>query len=738
MGAIPKTPKEFEDAAPEDEKGSPLDTEEMQNRLNDLMRWRRQARIAQADNRMEMAIDEDFYDGIQMESEDLKILLDRNQPPLVFNVIKNTINWILGLERKAKVDYRILPRKKIGAISAKTKTKVFKYIQDVSDGEFLRSEAFAECILAGLGWLEVGARDTGDEPIFMGSERWRNMWYDHLSTRSDYIDMRYVIREKWVDLDIATEMFPERAGHLRVLAENANSLYPYTPEDIIITDSASEFDLETEVDAMYGGGGDTARKRVKLIEMNYRMPARVKIMKARGNDTPYGALDGVIMRETHPDHQYLVRGGYFSLEETTMLVVRHAMWAGGFLLQDEMTPYNHNRFSFIPLFCYRRKRDNMPYGVIRDLRDPQADLNRRRSKSLILLTARSVIYEKGAVDDALKTYDEVQRPDGMVEVNPGKRFEIEEQRDLAMGHVELARDDERFIHTTSGVTEQNLGQTKKDLSGIAIESLQQQGSVTQGIFFDNYYHFFKLTGEIILSLIEQFKDQNEEIRITGDEQKDDFVEINKPTENGEIENNITAAKADFIVAKQDYRESIRMAMFNMLSELVMGLSKTMPQLALSLIDEVIDLMDDLPNKEEIVARIRKINNQHGSEDDMTPDQKAELEKNATMVAQKQQESEDLQRLLAELQAALIKGQAMKINADGQLVKLDAFLKALEVAGSVAASPQIVAAADALIQEAQKPGIQEKMPEVQPAPGEPVVPAGGPVLPGAVLPQGKTV
>jgi len=712
---------------------NPLDSQDAQQRLKHLMRWRRQARIAQAENRMEQAIDEDFYDGIQLESEDLKILLERNQPPMTFNVVKNTVNWILGLERRSKVDYRILPRKKAGANSAKTKTKVFKYIQDVSDGEHARSEAFAECITAGVGWMEFGARQTGDEPIFMSTERWRNMWYDHLSTRPDYMDMRYVLREKWVDLDVAQAMFPDRAGHLRVLAQSVNSLYPYTPEDVVITDSASEFDLESEVDSMFGGTGDTARERVKMQEMWYRMPERVQLMRARSNDTPYGSLDGVIMRPDNPDHQYLVRGGYFSLEELQMMVVRCAMWAGGFYLQDIQTPYNHNRFPLQPLFCYRRKRDGMPYGVIRDLRDPQSDLNRRRSKALVLLTANRVIYDKGAVDDPVKAYDELNRPDGMIEVNAGKRFEIQKEQALAAAHVEMARDDERFINSISGITEQNLGQSKRQLSGIAIENLQEQGNTTSGIFFDNYYHSFKTGGEILLSLIEQFKDKPEEIRITGDEQKDDFVDINQSDGAGTITNSITAEKADFIVAKQDYRETIRMSMFQMLSDLVMGLSKTMPQLALSLIDEVVDLMDDLPNKDEIVARIRKVNNQRGAEDEMTPEQKAEVEKNAQIMAEKQQMAEELQKTMAELQAALLKGQAMKVNADAQFVKLEGFLKALEVANSVASRPQIVAAADALVQEAQQPGIQQKIEQPPVEPQQPVIPSPAPGVPEGALP-----
>ena len=76
---------------------------------------------------------------------------------------------------------------------------------------------------------------------------------------------------------------------------------------------------------------------------------------------------------------------------------------------------------------------------------------------------------------------------------------------------------------------------------------------------------------------------------------------------------------------------------------------------------------------------------------------------------------------------------MKVNADASFVKLEGFLKALEVANSVAMNPQITNAADALVQEAQGPGIQEKIeqPPVQ-------TPTVSGQAPGPGVPEGATL
>jgi hypothetical protein len=648
-----------------------------------------------------MAMDEDFYDGIQYDAEDLLILAERSQAPVVFNVIKNALNWVLGTEKKSRVDWRVLPRKKRDADEAKVKTKVMKYVSDVNKIEYARSEAFTESAIAGLGWIECGARNT-DEVLFARSERWRNMWFDHLGTALDGSDMRYVFREKWVDLDIIQAMFPDREHDLKSLAEGVNSLYPYHPDDTVVTDNASEFDLESDLDALFGGPFDGMRERVKVVEMYYRVPQRVQIMKMLDNTTPYGTLDGAIFREDYPDHRYLVRNNYFTVSDATKMVVRQAMWAGGIPLQDVLSPYNHDRFPFVPIFCYRRKRDNMPYGIIRDLRDPQSDLNKRRSRALFLLSANQVIVEKGSVDDIVDFHSELQKPDGVPVVNENKINNIRpvEHLQKVEAHTAMAQDDERFIHSISGITTDTEWQTKRELSGKAINLMQNQGMTAHGVIFDNYYYAHQTMGEMLLSLIEQFYDQSKEVRITGDQHGDEFIEINKFMDDGSITNSITASKADFIVGKQDYRETIRLAMLEQFSELLNNVAKVNPEVSLALLDLAVELMDDLPNKDEAVSRIRQINKQHAPEDELSPEEKMLIQQQNMKAAQESETLKQLQTALLQIQVLEGQSKTAKNLAEAAMTKIDGFLKAIEAAGTISMAPHLVKAADTVVAESQ--------------------------------------
>ena len=96
---------------PEDEKPDhPMDTPAACNLFNKLMEWYQQERERQAANRYQMALDEDFYDGLQWSEEDILELEARGQAAYVYNKIKPTIDWVIGTEKRTRIDFKVLPR----------------------------------------------------------------------------------------------------------------------------------------------------------------------------------------------------------------------------------------------------------------------------------------------------------------------------------------------------------------------------------------------------------------------------------------------------------------------------------------------------------------------------------------------------------------------------------------------------------------------------------------------------
>lgn len=634
------------------------DKEEYKRRLRQVQEWRKQSVSALADARQEMIDDHEYYDGYQWDKEDKRDLEERGQDAVVFNQIAPAVDWILGTERKQRIDFHVLPRTKDDAEGAKSKTKLLKYVSDVSRISELRSQAFEDAAISGLGWLEAGARsDATEDPIFVAYEDWRNIWYDPLAQKKDLSDGRYIFRAKWVDLDTAMTMFPERADKIRAAAYRGRTYFDEDREEHLSSDVDS---LEAEVGEASTRAVDNARSRIQLIECWYRVPARVQVMRGRA----LGVLDGEIYDSKDSNLSWLIEMGHASLYDAVKHRVRCMIYAGDVILQDGPSPYRHNRFPFIPIWGKRRKRDNTPYGVVRNLKSPQEDLNKRRSKALYILATNKIIADDDATDDWEEFWDEATRPDGILKKRRDSQVEIHNDIQLADAHTQLMDQDSMYIQDASGVTNENLGRDTNATSGRAILAKQQEGRTVVNRLFDNHLNAYQTLGEILLSLVEQFYDDEKEIRISGKKGNAEWLEINKPRGDGTLENDILANKADFIVSEQEYHDSLRQAMFETMSEMV---TKLDPEMGIKLLDMVVEL-SDMVGKEEMVQRIREINGMPDPYAD--PDDPEEAQR-----MQQRQQQEEMQARLEREQAIAeteqAKAEARKLHAEIQQTYFEA-------------------------------------------------------------------
>lgn len=664
-----------------------------------LMDWLHMEREKQAINRYQMAIDEDFYDGLQYSDEDAAELLDRGQAPLVFNLVKPTINWLLGTERRTRIDGKVLPREAADEENAEHKTKVLKYFSDVNRVPYSRSDAWASTVIAGLGWLEDGVNpDPDEEIIYSRYESWRYVYHDSTSIERDGRDMRYLFRFKWLDLDVALSLFPDDQ-HDKIRAAAIDS-------DALQVDEDDTYYLGMRVNGeMAGNNGlpqrrsfvsesgmlGNRRQRVKIYEGWYRDPKRVTIMRGAGR------FHGQLFDRNDPQHSAALAAGEVSIVTHSRMQVRVALFTDGDLLLDMDSPYRHNRFPLTPMWCYRRRRDGMPYGVVRDIRDAQEDYNKRASKALFILSTNQVIMDTDAVDDVEEVRAEAARPDGVLRVKKGaKRFEIRQDKQLAEEHLHLMDRDAKMIFDTGGVTESNLGRDSQAKSGIAIGKLQDQGSIVTAPLFDNMRFAIQTQSTIQLSLIEQYVSAPKAIRLIGENTPVSWLKINQydPT-TGRFLNDITAYQADYIVSEADFKASTRQAMFETMMELV---GKLDAQVGLALLDMVIDFAD-VPNKTELLARIRKLNGQRDPSVKPTPE---ELQAQAEADA-KQKAMEDLQlktvaaqldKILAEIQKNA--AETAKINSQKIREEVTAFYESLQAGQIVATVPGVAPTADAIM------------------------------------------
>ena len=302
-----------------------------------------------------------------------------------------------------------------------------------------------------------------------------------------------------------------------------------------------------------------------------------------------------------------------------MMRVHFAVLTEAAMLAWSPSKLRHNGFTLTPIWCYRRGRDRLPYGVIRRVRDIQADINKRASKALWLSNTNQIVADEGAVADWDEAREEASRPDGVIIKRAGKDFEMVRDYQGASAQVEMMTLSAQGVQKAIGVNNENLGRATNAVSGAAIEARQNQGAVGTTEPFDNLRLAIQAQGEKQLSMAEQFVSEKRAIRITEAHGKIDWMRINEPVLQADgtwrYLNDITASRADFVVSEQDYAGTLRQVMAESLNQLA---QKLPPESALRVMTIGLQF-SDLPNKDEIVAALRRETGDRDPEKPMTPE-----------------------------------------------------------------------------------------------------------------------
>jgi hypothetical protein len=682
------------DPVPEPKKAAELDTEEMVQMHHRLLDFYTRELDRQAPNRRLIARDHDFYDNEQWDPDDAALLEERGQKPIVYNVVSATIDWILGTEERTRTDFKVLPRRKEEGKAAERKSQLLKYLSDVNQTAFNQSRAFEDAVKGGIGWLEDGYQDdTEGEPIFNDYESWRNILWDSTAKRLDLEDGRYMFRTKFVDEDVLAANFEDRLDIIRRSVD--------ATDDFIDLDIYGDEPMDSSERFQEGSGEQSEsrtsdrvsgyqRRRVRAIEAWIKLPVKSYVMRG---DQYRGELFDPFSR----GHVDAIYNGEAEAVKKPVMRVYCALFTSVGMIYFGPSPYRHNRYPFTPVWGYRRDRDGMPYGVMRRLVDIQEDVNKRASKALWILSSNKIIYEKGAFDDPDEAREELARPDAFQEKNAGKEVDTDVDRELSQYQLQLMQSSIAMIQQAGGVTDENLGRKTNAVSGVAIEARQDQGSLATLKIFSRYRLSKQVEGEKQLSLVEQFMKEPKQFRITGTRGKPQYLAIN----DGLPENDIVRSKADYIISEADWQASLRRANVNALLEVM---SKLPPQIALVLLDLVVESMD-VPNREELVKRIRAITGQRDPDaEEPTPEELAREEQAA---ADAQMQRDGVRAEIAKNLAAADKAtaDAAKARAEAERIAraavgddIDAVNNALAAAQQTLALPAAAPVADAILEQ----------------------------------------
>lgn len=417
----------------------------------------------------------DYFDGNQLTEEETKVLKKRKQPPYIDNKIQDKCNTLKGIEKQMRTDPKAFPRNPQDESASEVATDTLRYVADVNQyNRTARREAMDNLMVEGLcaGQVVIEKYKKGKSKICMEHIRWDRVFYDLHSLKDDFSDKTYCGYFTWMDYEEALEMWPTAADTL----------------------TASEGSTSQ-------AGPDKALDDKPRYVMTARKRKRLQVF-------------------TH----------YFKKSGKWMT----ATWCrGGFLDQPKVSTYRNDEGEpdcCIELQALYRSGDGEPFGVVQRYLDPQDGHNKRHSKMLHLLNSKQLIAQKGAFDDVKGARDELHKPDGVIEPNPGFEYEIVTHLDVAQAQFQMLQ-----------YTDMQLGQTgpnaaiqgaSGDISGVAKARDQQAGQLPISPLYDALDSWEMRMYRQVWSRARQFWTDQMFIRVTDDENKIRFVGLNEPVLQG--------------------------------------------------------------------------------------------------------------------------------------------------------------------------------------------------------------
>lgn len=551
----------------------------------------------------------DYFEGRQFSDEEMEILNQRGQPATVINKTRVSVELVMGIYDKTRMDPMLLPR---GTgdddwMAAQGLTHGCRYVEDCNYTTSHLRNVFRDVLVGGLGWMETGLNpDPTQEDLWEAYVDWRDIRMDPLSRRPDYSDARYCFRVKWMDLDEAKALLPEHKAKLDEVAGDMQLAK-------LMGNSVAGADDYLSVSEMKGAMWrpndwiDTTHNRVLLLECWYYEWDTASFIR----DKRTGRVVEYDPKNMGDAETALLMGGVTGvlpveiLRDRPFKRCRKALLAGPHLLEDEASPYRHNRIPFIPFWGWRDWKSGYPVGLVRTLRDPQDAANKALSKLILALSTNQVTMEKGA-GDAEILRKEASLPNGfmVVERNSLKegRFALHRNEVSAQGHQAVFELFHRVSSDMAGGLELQGLQSNAE-SGRAIALRQEQGNTTLSTVFENFKFGKRLLVEERVGLIQQYWTDEKYLAITEvmDPDRREFMVLNQRTPNG-IRNDITALKVDVVIDEQSARSTVRQQFADRLMDFMNRMPD--PVVAMSLMDVVVD-MYDLPDRPKLKARIQQ-------------------------------------------------------------------------------------------------------------------------------------
>lgn len=465
--------------------------------LRDLKKMFDDARYLMKEPREDGELSRDYYDGKQLTAEEIRVYVERKQPPIVINRIQRAVDGIMGVVSGGKSSPRALMRNPPDPLADPTAaapqsqqgqapgqppagrppiapmdagdvaSMTLRFIADTARFDPLSMDVLENGLIEGCGAAIAEVDEKKD--VTLSQIRWEEYFFDPYSRRPDFKDARYMGVAKWMYSDALAVAYPEAKDAMNGLS--ATGVLGGVP-DITWEDRPTEGMPWV----------DGKKKRLMVVEM-------------------YHQHGGSWWREVfYCDKQ----------------------------LESTVSPYkNENDQPDNPIEAWSAyvSRQNWRYGVVKPMRDLNDEINMRRSKALHEINSRQLEYISIDVPpvDEDTARKQAARPDGIIPFG----LKTVPRQDVVANNIELMAEAKAELDRMAP-TPALLGRASADASGRAQQVKQQAGITELDRVLGRHRDWKRRMYTQMWSRARQFYDAPKWVRVTSDSDAPQYIQINEP------------------------------------------------------------------------------------------------------------------------------------------------------------------------------------------------------------------
>lgn len=448
----------------------------------------------------------DFFAGHQWSQEDHQKLNEESRPTIVFNRIPRVINAVAGLEIQNRQEVTYYPRTNGDVVGSDILTSAANWVRDNCDAEDEESQAFKDCLMTGMGFVETRLDYEVDPDGVILVERVDplDMLYDPTSQKRNLDDANWIARVRHYNKKDFFAMWPDAEDEMTGdMDSDPQGMQPHdaTLAPFYVNDQSSKIEEQRD-----------REDEVQVVQYQYWI--REVFYRAEFID---GSVKEYTREEFKAQRKEIALTAKRYLKQYRKQY-RQIFLAGNMILEQGDCPVNG--FTIRAMTGLVDHSKGIWLGLIEIMKDPQRWANKWLSQTLHIVNSNAkggYFAETDAFEDNRQAEQSLATT-SITWLNEGGMTKIQKKEPpLFPSQIDaLLRYAIDSIADVVGVNLEMLGMADREQAARLEQERKKAGITVVSDFFDALRRYRKEEGRILAEFIQKYISDGRLVKITGE------------------------------------------------------------------------------------------------------------------------------------------------------------------------------------------------------------------------------